>query len=74
VSSVHGWPVFVVVPARDFVYVRSQGHRNFLGCLGSVVLREYPEAGYPVAADVLEVSDTGITPTDRLPQKQLTRW
>ena len=62
VSSVHGWPVFVVAPARDFVYVLSQGHRNFLGRLGSVVLREYPEAGYPVTADVLEVSDTGNTP------------
>lgn len=61
VSSVHGWPVFVVAPARDFVYVLAQDHRDFLGRLGGVVLREYNESGHPITADVLEVGDDGIT-------------
>ena len=61
VSPTHGWPVFVVAPARDFVYVIPQDDRNFLGQLGAVVLREYNESGHPVTADVLAVGDDGVT-------------
>jgi hypothetical protein len=68
VSSVHGWPVFVVVPARDFVYVIAQKHREFLGRLGRVVLREYNESGLPVTADVLEVGDEASRQSVRLPR------
>lgn len=61
VSPTHGWPVYVVAPTRDFVYVISQGNRDFLGRLGAVVLREYNESGHPVTPDVLEVGDGGVT-------------
>ncbi len=61
VSPTHGWPVYVVAPARDFVYVVPREHRDFLGRLGAVVLREYKESGYPVTRDVLEVGDEGVT-------------
>jgi len=61
VAPVHGWPVFVVVPARDFVFVLARQHREFLGRLGGVVLREYSESGHPITADVLEVGDDGVT-------------
>ena len=61
VSPTHGWPVYVVVPSRDFAYVISRNNRDFLGRLGSVVRREYSESGHPVTQDVLEVSDDGVT-------------
>ena len=55
-----GWPVLVVVPVRDFVYVLSRKNADFLGRLGAVVLREYQESGHPVTLEVLEVSDAGL--------------
>lgn len=55
-----GWPVLVVVPVRDFVYVLSRKNVDFLGRLGGVVLREYQESGHPVTLEVLEVSDAGL--------------
>lgn len=61
VSPTLGWPVFVVVPCRDFAYVIPADNRDFLGRLGGVVVREYRESGYPITKDVLEVSDEGIT-------------
>ena len=60
VSPVIGWPVCVVAPCRDFVYVISAKDRQFLGRLGAVVIREYNCSGYPITKDVLEVSDAGI--------------
>ncbi|HBE69559.1 MAG TPA: hypothetical protein DDW52_15545 [Planctomycetaceae bacterium] len=60
VSAEFGWPVFVVAPARDFVYVLSHRHRDFLGRLGGVVLREYNESGHSITADVLQIGDDGV--------------
>ena len=60
VSPTHGWPVYVVAPARDFVYVVPRANRDFLGRLGAVVLREYNESGHPISQDVLEVGDDGV--------------
>ncbi len=60
VSPTLGWPVFVVAPTRDFVYVLSCDDQDFLGRLGQVVLDEYNESGHPVTAEVLEVSGEGI--------------
>jgi hypothetical protein len=61
VSPTHGWPVYVVIPARDFAYVLSRDDRDFLGRLGGVVVREYNESGHPITQDVLEVGDDVIT-------------
>ena len=60
VTPTHGWPVYVVAPTRDFVYVIPCNHRDFLGRLGAVVLQEYNASGHPVTADVLEVGDGGL--------------
>jgi hypothetical protein len=51
VIPTHGWPVFVVAPTRDFVYVISRADSDFLGRLGAVVLQEYNNSGHPVTAD-----------------------
>jgi uncharacterized protein YtpQ (UPF0354 family) len=60
VSATHGWPVYVVIPCRDFVYVLSTANRDFLGRLGRVVVNEYRKSGYPITKDVLEVGDEGV--------------
>ena len=60
VRPTHGWPVYVVVPTRDFAYVIPQKNRDFLGRLGPVVVREYNESGHSITQEVLEVSDQGV--------------
>lgn len=55
-----GWPVFVVAPCRDFIYILPHEHKEFLGRLGRVVIDEYNNSGYPITKDVLEISDNGI--------------
>jgi hypothetical protein len=55
-----GWPVLVVVPCRDFVYVISESDDALLGAMGSVVQREYRTSGYPLTTEVLRLSDDGI--------------
>ena len=60
VSPTLGWPVYVVVPSRDFAFVIRREDRDFLDRLGHVVVREYDNSGYSITTDVLEVSDDGI--------------
>jgi hypothetical protein len=61
-----GWPVLVVLPCRDFVYVIADGSR-LLGKLGSVVVKEFKNSGYPITTEVLRVSDDGIEAIGRFP-------
>lgn len=60
VSDSHGWPVYAVVPTRDFVYVIAKADSAILNRMGAVVQREYNSSGYPITLEVLEVSDDGI--------------
>lgn len=43
-----GWPVYVIIPCRDFVYLISERERNILGRLGSVVIKKYRNSGNPL--------------------------
>ena len=68
VSPKLGWPVFVVVPCRDFAYVISGEDRDLLGRLGGVVVKEYQNSGYPITKDVLKkCQTTGLPPSARIP-------
>jgi hypothetical protein len=60
VFPTHGWPVYIVAPCRDFVYVISEKDAEFLGNLGNTVINEYHNSGYPVTQEVLMVSDKGV--------------
>jgi hypothetical protein len=60
VAPTHGWPVYVVAPARDFVYVISHRDHDFLARLGGVVMQEYEQSGHSITAEVLEVGDHGV--------------
>ncbi len=70
VSPSHGWPVYVVVPCRDFAYVLRIDSRDFLGRLGRVVVNEYRNSGHPITKDVLQVSDDGITAIGTYPDPE----
>ncbi|MEM7478179.1 MAG: hypothetical protein AAF483_24595 [Planctomycetota bacterium] len=70
VSPSHGWPVYVVAPARDFVYVIPKANADSLGRLGTVVMREYSESGHPVTQEVLEVSNEGVRAIGSFARKQ----
>jgi hypothetical protein len=60
VSPKLGWPVYVVVPCRDFAFVVSVKDRDFLGRMGGVVIKQFRQSGYPITKDVLEISDRGV--------------
>ena len=59
VEAALGWPVLVVLPCRDFIYVISD-NSPLVGRMGSVVLKEFRSSGYPITTEVLRVSDEGI--------------
>lgn len=70
VSPTHGWPVCVVVPCRDYVYVIRDGDHELLGRIGSVVIEEYRNSGYPITKDVLQVSNDGIVAIGTYPEPE----
>jgi hypothetical protein len=55
-----GWPVLVVIPCRDFLYVIAEADRALLDRMGRVVQDLYRTSGYPITTKVLRVSDEGI--------------
>lgn len=61
-----GWPVLVVIPCRDFIYVLPDGS-PLVAKLGGVVVREFRESGYPITTEVFRVSDDGIEAIGRYP-------
>lgn len=63
VKPAFGWPVYCVLPVRDFCYIFSEQDKDyFLDHLGGIVLEEYNESGYKVTTEVLKISDDGIYP------------
>lgn len=61
VSSTFGWPVYCVLPVRDFCYIFSSKDKESLTeKLGTVVLKEFEESGYAITKEIIEISDEGI--------------
>jgi len=60
VEPVLGWPLFAVMPCRDFVYLLNQKDQPLLGRMGQVVMREYQKSGYPISTEVFEITDQCI--------------
>jgi uncharacterized protein YtpQ (UPF0354 family) len=61
VEKLIGWPVFAVFPVRDFCYLFSEEDFDFFAArLGSTVVQEYKESGYPLSTEVIKISDEGI--------------
>jgi hypothetical protein len=60
VEPVIGWPVFALMPCRDFVYLIPRYDEELMARCGGVVVREYHESGYPISTEIFEISDEGI--------------
>ncbi|MFX1238849.1 MAG: hypothetical protein ACFFAS_16440 [Promethearchaeota archaeon] len=60
VKSFIEWPILALVPCRDFVYVISEENIDLVEKLGSIVLKEYSQSGYPITTEVLKISDDDI--------------
>lgn len=68
VEAALGWPVLVVIPCRDFIYVVANDS-PLVGHLGAVVVREFGGSGYPITTEVMRVSDGGIEAIGNFVQK-----
>jgi hypothetical protein len=68
VADVLGWPVLVVIPCRDFVYVIPETDKDLLPRMGPVVQREFRNSGYPITTEVLRISDGGIVAIGAFPE------
>jgi hypothetical protein len=66
VEPVLGWPVLIVLPCRDFVYVMAD-NSPLVDQIGSVVVNEFEQSGYPITTEVLRVSDDGIEAIGNFP-------
>ncbi len=67
VSPELSWPVLVVIPCRDFMFVLPKKDKALLNRMGKVVQKEYRGSGYPLTTEVLEVSDDGVTAIGAFP-------
>src|SRR5262249_43907386 len=59
VEPVLGWPLFAVMPRRDFVYLLNPKDQPLLGRMKQVVMREHQKS-YPISTEVFEITDQGI--------------
>lgn len=66
VEPVLGWPVLVVIPCRDFIYVVADAS-PLLARIGSAVVKEFRTSGYPITTEVLRVSNDGIEAIGKFP-------
>jgi hypothetical protein len=55
-----GWPLYAVMPDRDFLFLWDSQQRDFIGRVGRVVIDEFTQAPYPISTEVFGVSDSGI--------------
>jgi hypothetical protein len=61
IISVIGWPIYCVLPVRDFCYMFSASDKVILiSELGKTVIKEYNESGYEITKEIIKISDDGI--------------
>jgi hypothetical protein len=61
VKDLFGWPVYVIIPARDLCVVFSEKEEGFFSqSLGNTVTKEFATSPYPITRELLRVSDAGI--------------
>lgn len=68
VSSDIGWPVFAVIPCRDFIYILPEKDKSLLNRIGGIVQNEYRSSGYPITTEILKISDNGIEAIGKYPE------
>jgi len=61
VSSIIGWPIYCVLPVRDFCYIFSASDKDkLINELGQTVVKEYNESGYEITKEIIKISYDGI--------------
>lgn len=53
-----GWPLYAVIPCRDFAYLFTD--RALLGPMAKTVVREHADGAYPLSTEVLRIDDDTI--------------
>ncbi len=63
-----GFPFYAVIPVRDFCYIFSENDfEYFSNRIGSIVIEEYQNSGYPLTTELLKFSDNGIEAVGKYP-------
>lgn len=63
-----GFPFYAVIPVRDFCYIFSEKDFDYFSSrLGSTVVKEYKESGYPITTEVLKFTDKGVEAVGKYP-------
>jgi hypothetical protein len=63
-----GFPFCAVIPVRDFCYIFSERDFDFFSArIGSVIVDEYKQSGYPITTEILKFSDQGVEAVGQFP-------
>lgn len=61
VAPILGFPIYCVLPVRDFCYMFNEKDKDeLIPLLGQAVLKEYQESGYEITTEIIKISDDGI--------------
>lgn len=62
------FPFYAVLPVRDFCYIFSEKDLGFFSeRIGSTVIKEYKESGYPITTEILKFSEKGVQSVGKFP-------
>jgi hypothetical protein len=66
-----GFPFYAVIPVRDFCYIFSEKDFDFFANrIGTTVVKEYQNSGYPITTEILFISENGITAVGKYPTEK----
>lgn len=68
VEAEFGWPVIVITPCRDVLFVLAERDKDLLSRMGGVIRDDHRECAYPLSTEVLRVSDAGIQAVNAFPE------
>lgn len=55
-----GWPLFAVIPCRDFVYLIPESAQALFPRVAQVVVGEYTKRGYPISTEVFKIDSEKV--------------
>jgi len=58
-----GWPIFAVIPNRDFAYLIPESAQVLFPRIAQVVIGEYTERGYPLSTEVFKIDSEKVQAT-----------
>lgn len=55
-----GWPLFAVIPNRDFAYLIPESAQELFPGIAQVVVEEYTRRGYPISTEVFRIDSEKV--------------